>query len=595
MKFSFNNATHIFNKKSYENDYLNYSSLKYLVDYDELTGIYNRNKLLNETKKLLSKNKNETFAFISIEINQIKIIKNLLGKNITNHILKNMGLKIKNVRNIHGVGTYGRISEEVFSICLPYNKDNMVAMLEYLKKDLSEINIDFQIEPHFGIYIIDDITLPIETICDNANAALNTISENYIDSYAFYDENLHKKLTNEQEIIGEMFKALRNEEFDIYLQPKYSFSSNTVVGAEALVRWIHPIKGILSPKEFIPIFEKNGFIMQLDIYVWNRVCILIKKWLLEGKTAYPISVNVSKIDFLNPSLYNIITKMIEKYEIPPNLIEFEITESAYAENMETINSTMKKLQKYGITILMDDFGSGYSCLNMLKDFHVNILKLDLKFLSKSESEGRGGNIIACVIRMAKYLKISVIAEGIETREQFEFLKTIGCMYGQGYFFSKPIPLHCFEDKYSTKNKIDLVNNSSIFHSNFNIDELYNSNSFINILFNAIETPCGICEMKGTEFESIRLNDSWFNMLEITREEFYFDHTPLINRVPDSDKPIIEEILKEALNSKKSSEGIHQIICSNDKILYLHTKITYLAFNDDTYLFLVNSNDITNNK
>ena len=425
MKFSFNNATHIFNKKSYENDYLNYNSLKYLVDYDELTGIYNRNKLLNETKKLLSKNKNETFAFISIEINQIKIIKNLLGKNITNHILKNMSSKIKNIRNIHGVGTYGRISQEVFSMCLPYNKDNMIAMLEYLKKDLSEINMDFQIEPHFGIYIIDDITLPIETICDNANAALNTISENYIDSYAFYDENLHKKLTNEQEIIGEMFKALRNEEFDIYLQPKYSFSSNTVIGAEALVRWIHPIKGILSPTEFIPIFEKNGFIMHLDIYVWNRVCILIKKWLLEGKTPYPISVNVSKVDFLNPNLYNIITKMIEKYEIPPNLIEFEITESAYAENMENINSTVKKLQKYGITILMDDFGSGYSCLNMLKDFHVNILKLDLKFLSKSESEGRGGNIIACVIRMAKYLKIPVIAEGIETREQFEFLKTIG--------------------------------------------------------------------------------------------------------------------------------------------------------------------------
>ena len=595
MKFSFNNATHIFNKKSYENDYLNYSSLKYLVDYDEQTGIYNRNKLLNETKKLLSKNKNETFAFISIEINQIKIIKNLLGKNITNHILKNMGSKIKNVRNIHGVGTYGRISQEVFSMCLPYNKDNMIAMLEYLKKDLSEINMDFQIEPHFGIYIIDDITLPIETICDNANAALNTISENYIDSYAFYDENLHKKLTNEQEIIGEMFKALRNEEFDIYLQPKYSFSSNTVIGAEALVRWIHPIKGILSPKEFIPIFEKNGFIMHLDIYVWNRVCILIKKWLLEGKTPYPISVNVSKVDFLNPNLYNIITKMIEKYEIPPNLIEFEITESAYAENMENINSTMKKLQKYGITILMDDFGSGYSCLNMLKDFHVNILKLDLKFLSKSESEGRGGNIIACVIRMAKYLKIPVIAEGIETREQFEFLKTIGCMYGQGYFFSKPIPLHCFEDKYSTKSKIDLVNNSSIFHSNFNIDELYNSNSFINILFNGIATPCGICEIKGTEFESIRLNDSCFDMLETTREEFYFDHTRLIDRVPDSDKPIIEEILKEALNSKKSSEGIHRIICPNDKILYLHTKITYLAFNGDTYLFLVNSTDITNSK
>ncbi|MDU1411928.1 MAG: EAL domain-containing protein [Clostridium sp.] len=595
MKFSFNNVTHIFNKKSYENDYLNYSSLKYLVDYDEQTGIYNRNKLLNETKKLLSKNKNETFAFISIEINQIKIIKNLLGKNITNHILKNMSSKIKNVRNIHGVGTYGRISQEVFSMCLPYNKDNMIAMLEYLKKDLSEINMDFQIEPHFGIYIIDDITLPIETICDNANAALNTISENYIDSYAFYDENLHKKLTNEQEIIGEMFKALRNEEFDIYLQPKYSFSSNTVIGAEALVRWIHPIKGILSPTEFIPIFEKNGFIMHLDIYVWNRVCILIKKWLLEGKTPYPISVNVSKVDFLNPNLYNIITKMIEKYEIPPNLIEFEITESAYAENMENINSTMKKLQKYGITILMDDFGSGYSCLNMLKDFHVNILKLDLKFLSKSESEGRGGNIIACVIRMAKYLKIPVIAEGIETREQFEFLKTIGCMYGQGYFFSKPIPFHCFEDKYSTKNKIDLVNNSSIFHSNFNIDELYNSNSFINILFNGIATPCGICEIKGTEFESIRLNDSCFDMLETTREEFYFDHTRLIDRVPDSDKPIIEEILKEALNSKKSSEGIHRIICPNDKILYLHTKITYLAFNGDTYLFLVNSNDITNSK
>jgi EAL domain-containing protein (putative c-di-GMP-specific phosphodiesterase class I) len=235
--------------------------------------------------------------------------------------------------------------------------------------------------------------------------------------------------------------SLEREEFIVYYQPKYDLLTETIVGAEALVRWAHPKLGFISPARFVPIFEQNGFIYQLDKYVWEKVCQQLRADIDEGRTVLPVSINVSRVDFYSPNLVQVFEDLTKKYNLDPRLLELELTESAYVENPQQIIEIIGELQAKGFVILMDDFGSGYSSLNMLKDLPVNVLKIDLRFLSDSKGveNGRADNILDSIVRMGKRLDLLVIAEGVETQKQVDFLRLIGCEFVQGYFFSEPVP------------------------------------------------------------------------------------------------------------------------------------------------------------
>ncbi|MGL6015591.1 MAG: EAL domain-containing protein, partial [Selenomonadaceae bacterium] len=200
----------------------------------------------------------------------------------------------------------------------------------------------------------------------------------------------------------------------------------------------------ISPAVFIPAFERNGFIMELDIYIWEIVCRLLRKWIDAGYDPQPISVNVSRLDLYRTDLCDVLNNMVKKYNLDPGLLQLELTESAYTENPQQIIEVTKQLQKMGFPILMDDFGSGYSSLNMLKDISVDVLKIDLHFLDSQDESGRGGNILNSVVRMAEWLKIPVIAEGVETKQQADFMRDIGCYCVQGYYYSKPIGVEEYE-------------------------------------------------------------------------------------------------------------------------------------------------------
>lgn len=207
---------------------------------------------------------------------------------------------------------------------------------------------------------------------------------------------------------------------------------------------------MISPGEFIPIFERNGFITKLDYYVWEKTCKLLAGWIAEGKKPSPVSVNISRVSLYNPRLVEAICGLTDRYHIPRELLELELTESAYTTNPKAIKETMERLQKEGFSILMDDFGSGYSSLNVLKDIAVDVLKIDMKFLSDTDQEGRSQNILASVVRMAKWLNLPVIAEGVERREQVDFLHSVGCEYVQGFYFARPMPVSDYEKLVSEK-------------------------------------------------------------------------------------------------------------------------------------------------
>ena len=295
-----------------------------------------------------------------------------------------------------------------------------------------------------GIYKISKSDNDINTIMDRANTARKTIKGGHKNSFAFYDKEMHKKILKEKEIENSMVDALNNGEFIVYFQPKYSLSDYQIIGAEALVRWDNPQKGLIPPIEFIPVFERNGFIVNIDFYVFEEVCKKIREWMDEGQKVVPISVNLSRMHFVNSNFIEKFKLIVDKYKIPTRLIELELTETAVLDNIEGLLDTMNNLKEKGFVISMDDFGTGYSSLNLLKELPVDILKLDRAFFTEKDESNNEKIVISNVIKMAKELKMKVISEGVETISQVEFLKQIGCDMVQGYLFSKPMPVKEFE-------------------------------------------------------------------------------------------------------------------------------------------------------
>lgn len=286
-------------------------------------------------------------------------------------------------------------------------------------------------------------------MCDKANLASETIKNEYKSNIAYYTERLFESSIEERRIIGEFERAISNNEFEMYLQPQVDSSGN-LYGAEALVRWQHPERGLLSPAIFIDVLEKTGFIYKLDRYMWDKAAKKLGEWKKEGKDQYHISVNISTKDFYLVDVYETFVGLVDKYDIDPVNLNIEITETTLMSDFDKNMGIIRLLQNYGFNIEIDDFGSGYSSLNMLKDISADVLKIDMGFLRASENEAKGLDILESIITLAGKLGMKVITEGVETKKQLYMLAEMGCDMYQGYYFSKPIPVDEFEKKYNIK-------------------------------------------------------------------------------------------------------------------------------------------------
>lgn len=286
-------------------------------------------------------------------------------------------------------------------------------------------------------------------MCDKANLASETIKNEYKSNIAYYTERLFESSIEERRIIGEFERAISNNEFEMYLQPQVDSSGN-LYGAEALVRWQHPERGLLSPAIFIDVLEKTGFIYRLDRYMCDKAAKKLSEWKKEGKDQYHISVNISTKDFYLVDVYETFVGLVDKYDIDPVNLKIEITETALMSDFDKNMGIIRRLQNYGFNIEIDDFGSGYSSLNMLKDISADVLKIDMGFLRASENEAKGLDILESIITLAGKLGMKVITEGVETKKQLYMLAEMGCDMYQGYYFSKPIPVDEFEKKYNIK-------------------------------------------------------------------------------------------------------------------------------------------------
>ena len=418
-------------------------ALKYRAEYDLLTDIYNMHTFYSRTAQELRAHPDRQYSIIRMDIDRFKVINDLYGLKEGDKLLIFIAGLLREKMAGHGV--YGRLSGDVFCMCVDYPRERILRLIGELTDRLADYPLPYKVVPSFGICEVDNIDTPINVLCDWANLALKTIKGNYLNSYAFYDGKLREKILEEKTIENQMHDALLQGQFVLYLQPKVHIPTSRIVGSEGLVRWLHPVEGLMPPDRFIPLFEKNGFIIRLDEYIWEQACITLRRWLDHGLTPTPISVNMSRMHIHDPRLREKLLGLMKRYDLPPRLLELELTESAFLENESGLFQSMKELQSFGFQFSMDDFGSGYSSLNMLKSMPVDFIKIDRGFLNEVVTTDRGKTVIRFSISLAKEMHIKVIAEGVENEEQAAFLLQAGCAYAQGYFYSKPLPVSAFEE------------------------------------------------------------------------------------------------------------------------------------------------------
>lgn len=410
--------------------------------YDRLTGLYSKEYFYQKVREQLAEEQEQDYCIVCSNIENFKLVNDIFGPREGDCLLKEVAAMVQNM--VGSSGFCGRFTGDRF-LCFQVRdqEQNVQQNFENFKKQ--EIShLLKSVVMRWGIYEITDRSIPVEQMCDRALLVADSIKGQYNQHFAVYDDSLRNKLLREKAITDAIDDALAEEQFVIYLQPQYRVKDGCMTGVEALVRWNHPEWGFLTPGEFIPLLEKNGFISRLDQYVWEQTCIELRYWKDKKYPLLPVSVNVSRADMYQLDLPDVLSKLMKKYGIDPKYLHLEITESVYAESPDQIINTVEELRKLGFVVEMDDFGSGYSSLNMLSQMELDVLKLDMKFVQNELAKPVEQSILNDIISMAHRLYLKVIAEGVEIKEQMERLKTLGCDNAQGYFLARPMPVFEFE-------------------------------------------------------------------------------------------------------------------------------------------------------
>lgn len=565
--------------------------LKNSAYYDSLTGLYNRSAFFMSAKELLRENPDTVYAVYRINIGSFKIINDIMGREIGDKVLVSIATALNRVVSQNGL--FSRFFADNFAVMVPADSVAPETVLDEIRKEVDNAGLISQdINYYIGVYLITERTTPIEDICDRAAIACRSVSGSFSKYVAYYDSKMRETMLEEQEIRAETHRAIVKGEFCVYYQPIYGVRAKKFVCAEALVRWIHPTKGLVPPGKFIPVFERNGFIADLDLYVLEQVCKYQEKRRKMGLDPFPISVNISRMSLYNPNLYDIIRMLAEKYGVEPKYFRIEITETAYNDNPAQLLETVNKLRKSGFPVLMDDFGSGYSSLNTLKDIPIDVLKLDMKFMQGFENNDRVGTIVTAVSRMSKWLDIPMLAEGVETKEQYDFLKSIGCSYIQGYYFSRPVPEDLFTDITQKEEVTPDEKNIESYGINFEVNELLGSNAIVSKLISGVFGGLGIYELYDEKLEVIRVNEGYMEIMGYSPDEFTGEHYDIWEKVHPEDIEKSRKACIEAAKTGKVTRVIVRRYDKNGKLLYLDGMHKRLGGTDENPIICIAFNDIT---
>ncbi len=421
--------------------------LEQLAYTDSLTKINNVNRFYIKASEILKRNKDIAYSIICIDVNNFKYINETYGYKIGDQLLIQIAQKLSDTFKDDEI--CARINNDHFVVLIKSVFENPEVKYQSLERAfLNEINqgiIKYPISFSVGVYRVEDKNEAVISMVDKALLTLKNIKKRKNIYFAYYSNDLLQKFIKNNQIENMMQPALDNQEFKVFLQPKIDLHTLSIIGAEALVRWVSPSKGFMQPDDFIPLFEKNGFIVKLDFYVLEECCKKIREWIDKGIDPIPISVNQSRINLDDPFYVEKLNDILQKYELPVNLIEIELTEGMFSSSNTKLVKIMERMRKIGFSISMDDFGSGYSSLNLLKEIPVDILKIDKVFLDETANSRKSRIIISQVVSMARKLGMKVVCEGVENEEQAAFLRKIHCDFAQGYLYAKPMTIADFEE------------------------------------------------------------------------------------------------------------------------------------------------------
>lgn len=568
------------------------SSLNYVValaDQDDLTGLYKRNAFAKKVDTTLRNLKNSSlvneYALVHFDVLRFKAINDLFGVKEGDNLLCHIAKCI--INNIKDDDFASRLGSDRFLIFTHMTGKELENMIIKLFNEISDFDLPYVINCNAGIYIPFNLDITADSMIERAILAKASIKGSYTQKFNYYTESMRNNLLSEQEIEGMMNEALLKEQFVPYYQPQYNHTTGKLLGAEALVRWIHPEKGIISPGVFIPIFEKNGFITKLDLYVFEKVCQYLRRCIDKNYSVVPISTNFSRHDIFMPNFVEQLEAIRKKYDIPTEYLRIEITESCVVGSIDQTNRIIENLHNCGYIVEMDDFGSGYSSLNVLKDIDLDVIKLDMLFINNKNSNKRGGTIISSVVQMAKWLGLPVIAEGVETVRQADFLKSIGCDYIQGYLYSKPVPEEEY-DKLLTNSSFSKALPQIQFIDKLNITDFWNPVSMETLIFSNYVGGAAIFSLNNGKIEVLRVNRRFLKEINNRLSEKDIINISPTDFLDEENRNLYLDTLGRVIETEEEQEceNLWHIGTTLDDTeeIYIRSTLNIIGKGENNYLF-----------
>ncbi len=565
------------NNKVFETGVDTVKGMNLVLDIDEVTNLLTKKPFLAKAQELIDKKKDITWCVASIDIDHFKLFDEWYGREAGDMLLAKIGAILKEDEKEFG-GVAGYFGQDDFSILIPYERQNIELLFEDIKSVITDSGYSVGFLPAIGVSVIEE-GLSLLDAFDKASIATSEAKSDIRKRIYFYDIKMHKAVDKENKILSDFMIALKNDELEFYLQPQCRLSTGKIVGAESLARWIKKDGTVVYPNDFVPILEKYGFITELDSILWEKVCVWLRKWIDAGHKPVPISLNVSRADIFTIDVFKFFTDLVNKYKLDPKLLKLEITESAYAENSEVIGELVSNLRESGFAVLMDDFGSGYSSLNMLSNLKVDAIKLDALFLDIKMNElSKGVHILESVINMAKVINIPIIVEGVEVKGQRDFLEELGCRYVQGYYYYKPMPVADFEKIIKYENNVDERGFVAKLNEQFRIREFLDKNIYSDTMLNNILGPVAIYSWDGKDkVDIVRFNQQFYETVDVPDFKEKLENVQMV--VPEADK--------EKFYGMFSYAKDHRLLGCKDTIRFYKFDGTLTAFDMHIYYIGVN--------
>ncbi len=483
--------------------------IRQLKERDRLTGLYNASTFYAKCGERVAGSPSTAFEIAYLDIEHFKLYNEWYGSEAGDAMLKTIAESIASLVRAHD-GIAGYLGGDDFVMLLPQGSVSEAGIETLLQRQPLEAEDALGFQPVIGMCSLEAGGGSAITACDHAMLAMNSAKGNFAKRIARYEASMSEEMEDETKTLMEVRQALKNREFVLHWQPQCSTRTGRIVGLEALVRWQHPERGLVLPGAFIPVLEHAGFIANLDLYVWEEACRSIRSWVDRGGEAVPVSVNISRADLYAIDVVEALENLVERFGIERHLLELEITESAYAED-KRMAEAVNRLKELGFTILMDDFGSGYSSLNMLRDINVDVIKIDMDFLNREGNLQRGESILEAIVSMARLMDLRIIAEGAETEEQVEFLRSIGCDYAQGYYFYRPMSTEALEELLRDDALVDRRGVLSPVIESIDMDALIHEDDMGRTIVDNLIGGMAIYAVSDNRFELMQVNNEYYRV------------------------------------------------------------------------------------